>query len=220
MFSNIKNNSNMCSKKEVFNQLLDNPVFSKACINNPDFPEPFHPNINDVKAIILGADPSNAEKKVFKHVFGLENPKSPYFDPILKNLSNIDLSLDNIYVQNLCPNYFNEVTDDNDLYWEIAKEYWLPILRDELNLLFKPEIPVLVTAWKPLIVVAPDAGKYKACKSMIYSDVKIFSQNLLGRPVIALFRGGRRKGKNGFYDLTVPDFGEYANKIRSLIYNS
>jgi len=210
----------MSSKKEVFNLLLNNSLFSNACINNPCFPEPFHRNLNNVKAIILGADPSNPEKKVFKHVFGLENSKSPYFDPILKNLSHIDLTLDNIYVQNLCPNYFEEVTDDNDLYLEIAKEYWLPILKDELNLLFKPEIPVLVTAWKPFIVVAPDAGKYKACKSKIYTNVKIFDKNLLDRPVIALFRGGRRKGKNGYYDLTVPDFLEYANKIRHLIHNS
>ncbi len=207
----------MSSKKEVFNLLLNNPLFGNACINNPDFPEPFHRGLNNVKAIILGADPSTPDKKVLKHVFGLENPKSPYFEPILKNLSHIDLSLDNIYVKNLCPNYFTDVTDNNDLYLEIAKEYWLPILRDELNLLFKPEIPVLVTAWKPFIVVAPDAKKYKNCKSRIYTEVKIFNQNLLGRPVIALFRGGRRKGNNGYYDLSIPEFSAYVTAVKNLI---
>ncbi len=43
-------------------------------------------------------------------VFELDNDKSPYFRSIMKNIDLADgLSMDNIYVQNLCRNYFTFV---------------------------------------------------------------------------------------------------------------
>ena len=138
------------SNELIFEEILKNPIFSKFCKDIKPFTKPFNRNLVDVKAIVLGADPSNPENKKLEYVFGLENESSPYFTPILKNLERLDLSLKNIYVQNLCPNYFEDVTDENDAYIEIATKYWLSYLKNELDTLFKPEIPVLITAWKPL----------------------------------------------------------------------
>lgn len=205
------------SKELIFEEIRNNPIFSKFCKDIKPFPKPFCRNLADVKAIVLGADPSNPENKKLEYVFGLENESSPYFTPILKNLELLDLSLKNIYVQNLCPNYFEDVTDENDVYIEVATKYWLPLLKNELDTRFKPEIPVLITAWKPLKVIAPVSSVYRTRKSEIYTKVKFFNENHLGRTVIALFRGGRRKGKNGYYDLTVPEFSEYAAAVKNLI---
>lgn len=205
------------SKELIFDELLNNPIYNKSCKDIKPFPEPFYRNLADVKAIVLGADPSNPENKKLEYVFGLENESSPYFTPILKNLGQLDLSLDNIYVQNLCPNYFEDVTDENDDYIEIATKYWLPYLKNELDTLFKPDIPVLITAWKPLKVIAPASSVYRTHKSELYTKVKFFDENHLGRTVIALFRGGRRKGKNGYYDLTIPEFSAYVAAVKNLI---
>jgi hypothetical protein len=203
-------------KQQIFREILNNPSFSNDCIVNTNFPKPFHLGIDNVKAIILGADPSNPGKNCFDYVFGLEKKELQYFAAILQNLQQLNLNLDNIYVQNLCPNYFQKVTDENDHYIEIAKQYWVGVLKEELDLLFSPEVPVLVTAWKPLIVVAPAAYAYKTKKSEIYKKAICFDQNLIGRPVFALFRGGRRKGKKGYYDLSADEFSDYVNKIKNL----
>jgi len=109
------------------------------------------------------------------------------------------------------------VTDDNEDYIETAIKYWLPILKKELDAQFNPAIPVFVTAWKPLVVLEPKALDYKNKKSDIYTKAIIFNRSTLGRPAIALFRGGQRKGYFGYYDLRYPEFSMYLTKIKALI---
>jgi hypothetical protein len=58
------------------------------------------------------------------------------------------LDLDKIYAQNLCKNYFYYKKDKNVLFTQIAKKYWLPYLKFELDSLFRPKIPVFITSWK------------------------------------------------------------------------
>jgi len=203
---------------EIFHRLLQDTYFRDFCIDNTKFPEAFAEKPENIKAIVLGADPTNPQGNFFEYVFGLENPNSPYFRSILMNLATIDLNLGNIYVQNLCPNYFTNETDKNIAYESIASKYWLAYLKEDLDLRFNSHVPVLITAWKPLLVVAPDAEKFKDKKIAIYSQAVIFNQNFLGRPVFAFFRGGRRLGFNGFYDLKFPGFSEYKAQIKRCIF--
>ena len=195
-------------------KLIENdPKYSGCYLKVDSLPEPFCQDKNLVKAIVLGADPSNPQDKTFEYVFGLEEgEKSPYFSLILANLKHLGLDLSTIYVQNLCRNYFKDVTDKNPYYVEIAKEFWLPVLKEELDALFSPAVPVFVTAWKVMEVVALIAKKYRYKKSEIYRQPIIFNENELNRPVIALFRGG-----HGYYGLAKPKWMGYKNEILNFL---
>ena len=113
-------------------------------------PAPFYHNIKKVKAIVLGADPSNSTNEgqtvKLKYVFGIESGDKRYFQQILKNLNQIGLTINDIYVQNLIQDYHKEDTSKNKA-WEATAEIWLPILKKELDE-FDPNrrIPVLITA--------------------------------------------------------------------------
>lgn len=71
---------------------------------------------DNVKAIILGCDPTNTKKEYeFETVFGLRNTDEDeygnlFFRDIYENLKSIGLNKSNIYVQNLCRNYFVKET--------------------------------------------------------------------------------------------------------------
>lgn len=190
---------------QLLEQIQNHPVFSGCYLKVDHLAEPFYQKTDMVKAIVLGADPSNPQDKTFEYVFGLEQgEKSPYFSLIQANLKHLGLDLSTIYVQNLCRNYFKDVTDKNPYYVEIAKEFWLPVLKEELDGLFPPAVPVFVTAWKVMEVVAPQSRKYRHKKSEIYRNAIIFNENELNRPVIALFRGGR-----GYYNLNKQIWQDY-----------
>jgi hypothetical protein len=208
-------------KQLVLMELHTDPALSKYIDPSEiKLPMPYPGKDGKLKAIVLGADPTHPHpEKELKYVFGLENEKSPYFASILFNLNFLGLGLENIYVQNLCPNYFKNVTDKNDGYVNIAEKYWLPVLKMELDSQFSPDVPVFVTAWKTLISVVPEAVQYQNNKISIYENAIIFMQNKLDRPVIALFRGGWRKGFKGYYDLRYPTFRAYVSVIQELLYH-
>ena len=169
MKSNTLNNLYK-SSNEIFNSIIINPDYNQICRKDIyTFPRPYYKNIKDVKAIVLGADPSNPQNKTFEFVFGLERQdKSPYFFSILNNLRFLRLNLDNTYVENLCKNYFTKVTDENDLYIHIADKFWLPQLKIELDNFFSNTIHVLVTSWKVLEVIVPQSIRYKKRAKDIY----------------------------------------------------
>ncbi len=206
--------SRISSPNDIFQKIISNAKYKFVCRTDIyDFPRPYYKNIKDVKAIILGADPSNPQDKTFEFVFGLEHgEKSPYFNKILTNISNVELNLNNIYVQNICKNYFTDVTDKNDLFSEITEKYWLPYLKYELDSFFSKEIPVLVTAWKVLEIIAPEAGQYKKSRKLIYDNGIVFNSPVLSRSVFALFRGGVN-----FYNLSNPAFNAYLNKFKDFL---
>jgi len=200
----------MLSANDIFTNLKNNPKYKTICKTDIyNFPKPFYKNISAVKAIVLGADPSNSQGKTFDYVFGLEESEnSQYFKPILSNLTYFKLNLSNIYVQNLCPNYFTFETSKNKFYCEIATKYWLPKLREELDKLFSSSIPVFATAWKVIEVTAPASKNYKRNKLQIYKNAVIFKDTMLNRPVISLFRGG-----HGYYNLEKPEYKKYISSI-------
>jgi hypothetical protein len=155
------------------------------------FPEPYKGS-GEIKAIILGADPTRIVKDQplpFNMVFELDNDKSPYFRSIRKNIDLLDgLSMENIYAQNLCRNYFNKETSANKAWVDIARNYWSGFLAKELDSMFTPSVPVLITTEFIL----------KACiiKGKVIKANNIYSQclciaaedNLFGREMIAFYR--------------------------------
>lgn len=157
----------------------------------------------ELKAFLLGCDPgnrsSNGEPIFFKKVFGLENENSMYFKPNFdKNLKQVNLLLDNLYVQNLCRNYFKiETYKQRRGEWKKCARLWIPLLKKELDLIDRSgEIPVLISSEIILEVLLFD--KKPDCET-IYKTGIIFNEdtNFLSRNLIAFFRSPKyRLNKN------------------------
>jgi hypothetical protein len=124
-----------------------------------DLPEPFCGK-NRIKAILLGADPTNdgiKDNKGLKElstVFGIGSDfEEFFFGPQMTNLKAINLTKDDLYVQNVCRNYFTEQTTQNNKWQEFAA-IWMDFLKEELDRC-DPKLPVLVTAEKILKSLIP-----------------------------------------------------------------
>jgi hypothetical protein len=152
--------------------------------------KPFCYNKSNIRAIVLGADPTNfsdhGKPVQIETVFGIGSGDQRYFNGILKNLEVIDLGLKDIYVQNLVQEPLESETAKNN-NWEIHAEHWLPKTKNEFDKIDKSrKIPVLVTAeriMKFLYPGVPDA------KEIYKGDAFIpFQNNLLDRPLYAFYR--------------------------------
>lgn len=88
-------------------------------------PKPFCFNKDNVKAFVLGCDPTGSDKNEnpleFGYVFDLGKDKW-YFSGILANLCQIGLSLNDIYVQNLITEYLKTESSKNKEWLKIAAE--------------------------------------------------------------------------------------------------
>lgn len=159
-----------------------------------DYPIPSaHTGKDAIKAIILGADPTHImdEKPVeINKVFEIDNEKSPYWRGINRNLQLVGgLSLDTIFVQNLCRNYFSVETSKNSHWIEIARYFWIPFLKQELDDKFSENIPILMTT--EFILNASLFNGYKKDSALsIYESCKSISKddNLFNRELIAFYR--------------------------------
>jgi hypothetical protein len=164
------------------------------------YPEYAFPNSfrgrGKIRAIVLGADPTHiVEDKPLKLkvVFGLDQINSEYWLGIQNNLSLIsELQMDNIYVQNVCKNYFTKETSKNEFWPEIAKKVWLPELKIELDSLFDYKIPVFMTTEIILKISVHDTVKYLTA-SKIYTECLYVEEkdNFLNRKLFALYRHPR-----------------------------
>ncbi|MBI3004863.1 MAG: hypothetical protein HYY49_05540, partial [Ignavibacteriales bacterium] len=168
---------------------------------------------SQVKAILLGADPGTTNDKRFKYVFKLEyGEQSSYFRQFIPNLTAIGVNLENLYVQNVCRNYFDRDTSMHGKDWLQCAKLWTESLRDELdNIGSLRSIPVLISAYIVLEAVSTRNVK----KAEYYYSSRAFvkkNQNVLGRTLIPFFRGGRGK-----YRLNTMAAREYAMKIKTLI---
>jgi hypothetical protein len=170
-------------------------------------PLPFYIDRRRVRAIVLGTDPSNPRGVFVQRVFGLENPDSPYFRAILDNLNQIALSLEEVYVENLCKNYFRIVTTANPNWGEIAA-LWRGLLQRELDALFDRRVPVLLTAWPLYSVLASNPVPDKP--SDLYRNKVLLppTENHLGRTIAPFFR-------HWYYGMQ--RWGEYCEWIKSLV---
>ena len=155
--------------------------------SNPHLPQAYYINLSSVKAIVIGCDPSNDKGNEFHTVFNLDpDGDERYFNSINMNLKYIDLCKSDIYVENLCKNYFNKVTAENKKWPEIAK-LWVPVLKGQLDKLFDNNIPVLATSK----YVLEGLNKEKCDKFKAYYDKSLFitkENSKLNRVVIPFFR--------------------------------
>lgn len=156
-------------------------------------PKEYVINRSNVKAIILGADPSNfsnsGETVKIKTVFDLGGQDERYFRSILSNINEVGLNLKNIYVQNLVRNFMTEETAKNKL-WLYFVELWKPLLKQDLDLLNPDkEIPVFATAECILnSLLNPDVKKIPAKEYFEKCIVIKPEQNYLERIIIPCFR--------------------------------
>lgn len=164
---------------------------------------------SNIKAVVLGCDPSNDRGYEFKKAFGLDNEdkekhKGNFFNAIETNLKAVSLDKSNVYVQNLCRNYFFHSTSyffnknaDNKYKWIGVAEKWVDLLKDDLDEIDKGcSLPVLITSEyliEPLL--KPEYSYIKKKADFYYSNrdfrehgyiTKV--QNKLGRTVIPFFR--------------------------------
>jgi len=190
---------------EILQQIKDN--YPDVYDGYYPFPAAYRGN-KTIKAIMLGTDPGNLSTGSTVRipvVFGLSTPDSPYFKAMRDNIDQLkDLDIENIYIQNVCRSYFNCDTSKNRHWKKIARDLWLPHLKEELDYLFGPENPVLITAEIILDAILTDKPKPKA--EDIYRNTMIFSndQNYLNRTVLAFYRHSK-------YSLT--KWPEYANEL-------
>lgn len=153
------------------------------------FPKEFCTDLQKIKAIVLGADPSTKGKIQFEYVFSINSNDKRYFAPIERNLNQIGLSVNEIYVQNLIPEYLDSETSVND-EWEIVAAKWVQKLEEELNSI-DPEqvIPVLVTAERVFKFLNNSiTPKAKDIYSQKVNLTELYSNNKLKREIIPFYR--------------------------------
>lgn len=165
-------------------------------------PKPFCINPQNVKAFVLGCDPtafdSNGNRLEFEYVFDLGKDQR-YFASVLKNLALLGLSLNDIYVQNLISEYQEKETTKNK-HWKKAAQSYIQIRKKEFDAI-NPEknLPVFLTAHILYELLVNDNLKgYTA--EQLYNLEKIIpiqsGNNKLGRPLIPLFRHNKYQLKN------------------------
>jgi hypothetical protein len=171
-------------------------------------PLPYRGN-EKIKAILLGADPTNNGNKakpglkVLDTVFGIGSDfERDFFAPQKINIETIKLKLENLYIQNVCRNYFSEETSKNKK-WQKFGEIWVEFLKRELDEL-DPGLPVLVTAEKIMKLLVPDAPGAKELYLM-NTKTPLFSEKL-NRKIFPLYR-------NPNYFLTLNKFKEYKDYL-------
>ncbi|GAB4499923.1 MAG: hypothetical protein OHK0019_37710 [Saprospiraceae bacterium] len=181
-------------------------------------PKAFPPTFESgqIKAVVLGADPTNKAKNIrFDFVFGLtpEKPESLYFSSMSKNLAVVGLSTQDVYVQNLVQNYCTEETSKNK-QWAAFAHIWKKYLKQELDNQFEKSVPVFITAGVILDVLAL-AGKPKRY-DLHYDEAKLVEphENFLERALIPMYRGRR-----GHYNFDKPQWSSYVLKIKELFEN-
>lgn len=176
-----------------------------------ELPRPFIGK--NVKAILVGADPGTSNEERFTHVFKLEDGiESEYFKQFLPSLRAVNLSLEDLYVQNVCRNYFDCDTLSHKKDWLRCAEYWIEPLKEELDE-FDPQkaLPVLVSAFVILVALC----RMPCENPEFYYTNRVFvrkNQNRLDRTLIPFFRGGAGK-----YLLTKLKWNQFTKKITSYV---
>lgn len=157
-------------------------------------PKPFCINSQNVKAFVLGCDPTafdtNGNRLEFEYVFDLGKGQR-YFSSILKNLNTLGLTLHDIYVQNLITHY-QEIETSKNKNWFIEAKKCLRLRKEEFDEK-DPEgkIPVLLTSEYLYKVLINEEIKVNKPNSLYNLEVQIPVppvSNSLDRPLIPLYR--------------------------------
>jgi len=157
-------------------------------------PKPFCFNKSKVKAFVLGADPTNFSKDNNRvelyFTFGIgQNPN--YLRKMLLDLNQVGLHLEDLYIQNLLPEYQEKETAKNKIFKLKASEN-AKLIAGEFNKIDPSKmIPVFITSEDVYkAVLNEDAEKLKAEELYnLETEIPIPSnRNKLKRPIIPLFR--------------------------------
>ena len=193
--------------------------FGQGVLVDTPFPEPYCEEKSKVKAIYLGCDPSNKHCRKLEYVFALPNGDPPVFRRMIAtigaNLRQVGLSWDNVFVQNLCRNYFELETAKNTPLWNQVAAIWIPILREELSQ-FKPDIPVLLSAeviYRILLnegVKPKNAVEFYTCRQTATIPIPADASQL-GRPLIPFYR-------HWYYDLNKKEWSRYKAAVASSVH--
>jgi hypothetical protein len=167
--------------------------FPEEVLDVNELPSAYCADKQAVKAILLGCDPGNAHSHTLRYAFGIgtEIPRlKQFFAGIESNLQLIGFNREQLYIHNLCQNYFIHDTYENKV-WKKAAIFWIPYLKEELDQ-FPAHIPVLLTS-SILYDVLVTGKKYKPpdyyeCRQPIPIQPEL---NRLGRPLIPFYRNRR-----------------------------
>ncbi|MBA7551660.1 hypothetical protein ES705_44208 [subsurface metagenome] len=112
-------------------------------------PQPFCFNKSQVKAFVLGADPTNFSKDNKRvdlyFVFGIgQNPN--YFWKMLLDLNQVGLHLEDLYIQTLLPDYQDKETGKNENFKHKASENAKAIAIEFNAIDPLKKVPVFITA--------------------------------------------------------------------------
>jgi len=157
-------------------------------------PSPFPNKSNPLKAFVLSCDPTAFDKEnkqiLLKSVFGI-GQDGRYFVGIKANLKQLNIGMEDIYVQNLIPEYrLQESSKDPD--WINATQRYIPDRVKEFdNIDTSRTIPVFLTSELLYKAILND-GQIPKKPIDIYSnesDVIIpTANNKLFRPLVTLYR--------------------------------
>ena len=175
-----------------FTKIKEYPVLEKSCrVDITDLPQAYNGK-SKTKAILLGADPTNngvktdSGLKKLDFVFGINGKyENDFFSLQSINLSAIDLTKDDCYIQNVCQNYFIEQTTENHTWFETAG-IWKQYLMEELDA-FDTDIPLLATSNEVFTFLTGLKGPYTKIYSMEI-QTPVYSVDFK-RNVFPLFRG-------------------------------
>jgi hypothetical protein len=215
----------MKSDKEILNELINK--FPIGIESKYPFPKPYPEKVNPekVKAIYLGCDPTNSHTDELSHVFALVNTPQVFKGFVTTHtnqLKAIGLNWNDVYVQNLCRNYFLKETGKNLRIWnKVAKEYWIDKLRNELNELKIPKsTPVLLTSMYLYQVLVTDDTWARFKSPEIYLEEKIpvpANANKLNRPLIPVYRGRSPRLETNYNLATNEKWEGYRNKVINIL---
>lgn len=165
-------------------------------------PQPFCLNKSQVKAFVLGADPTNFSKDKKRvelyFAFGIgQNPN--YFRVPLQNLNEVGLHLEDLYIQNLLPDYQDKETGKNENFKHKASENAKTTAKDFNKIDPSKRIPVFITAevvYKAVLNEDEIGFKAKELYSLETEIPVPPSRNKLKRPIIPLFRHDKYRYTN------------------------
>jgi len=179
-------------------------------------PNPFCFNRSNVKAFVLGCDPTNESNKrervEIEFAFGI-GKDARYFRQIMDNLNLVGLHLEDLYIQNLIIDYQGDETSNNKTWRNDAIHNVKVRIKEFSRIDPNRELPVFLTSKILYEVLLNDDEKRYTPKELytLKTTVPIpADQNKLNRPLIPLYRHQR-------YNLL--NWPEYLSKLKKYFKN-
>jgi hypothetical protein len=157
-------------------------------------PIPFYFSKSRIKAIVLGADPTNQSDHgtmvELHYAFGIgQDPR--YFQSILDNLNLLELHLEDLYIDNLLSDYQEKETGKNKQFIEKAREHCTEFITKLNKMVPDKKVPVFITSHDIYKALLKDGEKVWQAKDLYELKTEIpvpADSNRLGKPLIPLFR--------------------------------